>query len=196
MTLPMNPLYYEPLVTVDGEEWRPIPGSDYQISSIGRVLHPSGHVIIVSNPPAPGSPSRRSPQIRIRYSDGRQQACSQAALVCAGWHGPCNERWAVNLDNDSSNNTPENVAWMSKSDALRHTIKPGAAERQRGISIVSKGIPRSEVLKLRADYQWWMSRRDLVLRSLILDWISNRAEVYRVPKSMIRDACRGRYEGV
>lgn len=108
------------------ETWRPIPGYEthYEASNHGRIRSKQRLVVDVKD----GKERRRvfkerilSPNISAKHGrdsvmlsvQGKTKRILVARLVCLAFHGlpPEGKKNTLHYDDDSSNNTPENLRW-------------------------------------------------------------------------------------
>lgn len=113
--------------SLDGEEWRPVPGYEgmYEVSNLGRVK-------------SLGTSRNRPPTIlRIcvkqhgyRYAAlhqaGRRRCPTLHRVVLEAFVGPCPDgREGCHIDDDKSNNHLSNLYWGTRSDNMLDRIRHG-----------------------------------------------------------------------
>jgi len=111
------------------EEWRPIPGVDrYEASSWGRVRHCLRKIPIEGRYDRKGYPifSYRDVENKSqKHYKNRNMFIHQA--VALAFHGlPEDQSFVVmHLDNDKTNNRPENLRWGSRAENNAQAVQDG-----------------------------------------------------------------------
>lgn len=100
------------------EEWRDLPAiGPYRVSNLGRVFS------LVKNRLLTGTPIKG--YINVRIGVGRKLHPIHR-LVCIAFHGTAaNEMMAGHLDGNPQNNRADNLAWITRAENTRHSIKHG-----------------------------------------------------------------------
>jgi hypothetical protein len=131
------------------EEWRPVEGWPYEVSSLGRVRRTvtrtsakAGHVLAWS--------LRKGYPGCTLHRPGATRPTTVAALVCEVFHGsrPTPAHQVRHLDGDKLNSRPDNLCWgtgkENEEDKRRHGRKP-AGER-----VYNAKLTNAQVAELRA----------------------------------------------
>jgi hypothetical protein len=118
----------------EGEEWRPVEGWPYEVSSLGNVRRSakSGHSTYV------GKQLKQSREkvgyfvVNLSRNSGERWRVRVHKLVAMAFHGACPEKHAVrHLNGNHSDNRSVNLAWGTWSDnaqdAIRHKRMPRGA---------------------------------------------------------------------
>lgn len=128
------------------EEWRWIPGLEgqYQASNLGRIRSfLRGRIRILAA--ADGGNGYESLHVRSRGS------VPVHVLVCETFHGPkADGQETRHLDGNRKNNTPENLAWGTRTENMSDTIRNGriqAGERHAGTH-----LSEAQVCTMREKY--------------------------------------------
>ena len=110
---------------MNSEIWRPIPSlPTYEASSHGRLKRipykarmPSGGERVYGGTPTRGSWCANTKRYILSYK-GRNYKAHR--LICEAFHGPAPFPRAVvmHIDENSSNNTPENLKWGTQRENL------------------------------------------------------------------------------
>lgn len=117
------------------EEWRPVEGWPYEVSSLGRVRR----AVNETAPPSQAIPGRiKTAEV---HRDGRRRITLShrsvnrhffvARLVCEAWHGPppTPSHQAAHTNGDPSDDRPENLRWATCRENCADTIKHGRTLR-------------------------------------------------------------------
>lgn len=105
------------------EEWRPVPGfPGYEVSSLGRVVSKRRRCPQILKP---WLDSHGYPRVGLRTDDGRALR-SVHVVVATAFLGPRPDGCEVrHLDGSPLNNTPENLAWGTRSENERDKVRHG-----------------------------------------------------------------------
>lgn len=105
------------LAVVTEEQWRPVPGYPFDVSTEGRVREQATRRIRNSKPNTLGY---------VMVSNGRGHKPYLHALVALAFLGPRPSGMQVrHLDDDKSNNRPSNLAYGSCSDNRNDSVRNG-----------------------------------------------------------------------
>lgn len=98
------------------EEWRSIPGFEkWEASSLGRIRSKkTGNVLHQRVHLGGGSGTK----VYIKTNLGAARGKLVHRLVCLAFHGPDNGLQAGHLDDDGTNNKPENLRWMGMAENM------------------------------------------------------------------------------
>lgn len=153
-------------ITRHVEEWRPVNGWPYEVSSLGRVRNASGHIM------SPTPNGQGYLQVSMRCAGLRRQAFVHR-LVALAFLGPppSPDCHADHINNDRARNHRENLRWLSPDEnrSLRQLAK--------GTGHASAKLTEDLVIAIRAN-------REANNRQL--------AAVYGVSRETIRDVRLGK----
>ena len=117
------------------EEWRPVLGWEglYEVSDQGRVRsvdrivrNRPGVTLTIRGQVLKPRVSKGGYLVVWLYNDGARREQPTSRLVCAAWHGPCPpDMECRHLDDDKTNNTPENLCWGTRSENTYDKIRNG-----------------------------------------------------------------------
>lgn len=101
------------------ETWRPIPGSTYEASSLGRIRSPWGTIL------KPCNHGLGYHIVGVRFHDrAKIKTVTVHTLVAAAFHGPRPAGLDVaHGDNDKHNNRPENLRYATRSENMKDSPK-------------------------------------------------------------------------
>lgn len=106
------------------EEWIGIFGWRYQVSSLGRVMGPTGRIL---------SPKdvRGYKRVAIFYERGKRRDVSVHRLVCAAFHGepPADRPQVDHINAVSHDNRAVNLRWVSAEENLSTRRHPLGTDR-------------------------------------------------------------------
>lgn len=106
------------------EEWRPVGGWPYEVSSLGRVRRTCDGVNTKAGRVLTTNPSRISGYVHGCLIDGpRRRPFKAHALVMEAFVGPRPRGLAINhIDGDKTNNRPENLEYCTWGENARHAV--------------------------------------------------------------------------
>lgn len=110
------------------EEWRPIDGWPYEVSSCGRVRRASGE---------PVRWYRLGPYKAVwlrKQAGARPKSFSIHRLICVAWHGlpPPDRPWALHRNDVPDDLRPDNLYWGTPQDNVDDMIRHGKVARGDG----------------------------------------------------------------
>ncbi|QBX36886.1 hypothetical protein E4M02_04415 [Brevundimonas sp. S30B] len=109
------------------EIWKPIPGSDYEASSLGRIRSPRGVIL----KPQPHTMGYHIVQVK-RGSDTRCRTVTVHSLVAAAFHGPRPDGLDIAHGNCiKTDNRPSNLRYATRSENLRDSHAMGVSRGGR-----------------------------------------------------------------
>lgn len=131
------------------EEWRPVLGGDYEVSSLGGVRRARpGRRTSVGRPMKPVL-------MRIGYLmvaptvNGRNRRMYVHRLVAEAFLGPCPDGCEVNhIDGCKTNNTVENLEYVTHAENMRHAVNVGLS--RSGAACPNAKLTEETVRELRA----------------------------------------------
>lgn len=103
-------------------EWRAVVGfeDNYEVSSCGQVRSLS------RMKPLAGHIDRHGYRRVFLWVSSVCHTRRVHRLVCEAWHGPCPAGLeCAHLDGNPGNNTESNLAWVSRSENMRHRVAHG-----------------------------------------------------------------------
>lgn len=101
------------------EIWKPIPGSTYEASSLGRIRSPRGHVLKPADHPL-------GYHIVTVHYEGRLICKTVHSLVALAFHGPRPEGLDIaHFDHDKHNNRPENLRYATRRENMQDSVRAG-----------------------------------------------------------------------
>lgn len=145
------------------EEWRPIPYSTYEASSLGRIRNCKTQKI---QEPQVGDDQYLF--VGIRFLD-QKHSKKVHQLVCMAFHGlkPTGAECVRHLDGDRNNNRPGNLRWGTNKENAADTILHG--RQVSGFDHPSMQIKKPEVLEIRTAYLMHMVGRKKAANGFILE---------------------------
>jgi hypothetical protein len=101
--------------------WKPIPSCPgYGASDYGRIRNDGRGTLLI------GTDDRYGYRCVNIMVDGKRVKRKVHRLVCEAWHGPCPDGHECgHLDGNSSNNRADNLAWITRSENIRHQMQHG-----------------------------------------------------------------------
>lgn len=139
------------------EEWRPVEGWPYEISSLGRVRRSISDTQFYNKVTLPGrivkQSVRQAGHLYVKVHDApRRGGIFVHRLVALAFVGPApSPRHEVaHWDGDPSNNRPENLRWATRAENARDTIRHGRSTR--GSKSGTAKITEGEVVSIRKQY--------------------------------------------
>lgn len=119
------------------EIWKPIPGSNYEASSLGRIRNPTGKVL----KPQPHPVGYQTVSVRL---DGRMICKTVHSLVALAFHGPRPEGLDVAHGNCvKTDNRPSNLRYATRSDNMLDSLMLGTVFNRRAYPFRSLEIGES-----------------------------------------------------
>lgn len=145
---------------MENEIWKPVPSLDgVQASSWGRILlpqrtgvMPNGSIRVYKTQPRYGCKTKASKNARHMYFGVYSKVYGNIKVhraVCEAFHGPAPFEKAVviHLDEDATNNRPENLKWGTQKENLNMPkIKQYHRSRTGDNSPVRKGLRRKGLI--------------------------------------------------
>lgn len=146
------------------EEWRPVVGWPYEVSSEGRVRRAArnGAHNTYAGRHLRATTDKDGYKIVTLCLDGETRTFKVHQLVCAAFVGPCPEDCdqVRHFDGNPANNVPGNLFWgtaqANAEDRKRHGRTP------RGEKSYRAKLTNAQAKKLREDYAYHMAERDMI----------------------------------
>jgi len=113
-------------------DFRPLDVPGYLAGADGRIYSTRTQSGGTDGPLRALSPSKRGRYLRVAlWNRGRPVYCSVHALIAAAFHGPRPDGASLvrHLDDDPTNNKPENVAWGTPKDNGADKVRNGRTVR-------------------------------------------------------------------
>jgi bacterioferritin-associated ferredoxin len=119
------------------EEWRPVEGWPYDVSSLGRVrraedaLNGNGRVTYPKGYMLSQATDSHGYKYVCLCRSGKVTNMTVSKLVCAAFHGPkpTNRHQAAHWDGDKKNNRADNLRWATPKDNCGDRFRHGTSVR-------------------------------------------------------------------
>ena len=109
------------------EDWRAIPGYEYEASDLGRIRNRGGHVL------RPTTTKCGYETVRLYGGVARGRRRTVHTFVAAAFLCPRRLGHTVNhRDGNKKNNHPSNLEYLSSGDNQRHAYRTGLKHARRG----------------------------------------------------------------
>lgn len=132
------------------EEWRPVEGYPYSVSNKGRVRRDgAARGATVGKILREGRHPFGYPTVVLCNGPGRIKNFPVHALVATAFHGPRPKgKECAHLDGSRTGNTPENLAWVTRKENIKHAARHGT--QARGETHGHSRLTEMDILAIRA----------------------------------------------
>jgi hypothetical protein len=168
-------------MTYENEEWKPVAGFAYEVSSHGRVRKTTKHKDMPVGYILKPSVAKRTGYVKASlFRDGKYHHFGVHTLVCAAFHGerPSPKHEVAHWDGVRTNNHFSNLRWATHrengSDMKRHgrtCSRPGEMSPQHKLT-------EQDVIAMRVEYRQGRS-------------VGKIARARELSKFTVRDAIQG-----
>jgi hypothetical protein len=143
-------------MTYENEEWKPVAGFAYEVSSHGRIRKTTKHKDMPVGYVIRQSIGQKTGYLRVSlFREGKYHHFGVHALVCAAFCGekPSPDHEVAHWDGVKTNNHFSNLRWVTHVENGADMIRHGRTHRRPGEMNPQHKLTEQEVVAMRMEYR-------------------------------------------